>query len=72
MKKNHFDFSIITNIHNDHIDFHGNYENYKNAKLKICSEKGKTIFCTSDDYKAIAIAFVLGIEPTLNIEKLNL
>ena len=40
MKKNYFDFSIITNIQNDHIDFHGNFENYKNAKLKICSEKG--------------------------------
>ena len=72
MKKNHFDFSIITNIQNDHIDFHGNYENYKNAKLKICSEKGKTIFCTTDDYQAIAKGFVLGIEPTLNVEKLNL
>tara|TARA_B100000886_G_scaffold133063_1_gene89759 strand:+ start:5640 stop:6710 length:1071 start_codon:yes stop_codon:yes gene_type:complete len=72
MKKNHFDFSIITNIQNDHIDFHGNYENYKNAKLKICSEKGKTIFCTTDDYQEIAIAFASGIEPTLNVEDLNL
>ena len=72
MKKNHFDFSIITNIQNDHIDFHGNYENYKNAKLKICSEKGKTIFCTTDDYQEFAIDFVSGIEPKLNVEDLNL
>ena len=72
MKKNHFDFSIITNIQNDHIDFHENYENYKNAKLKICSDKGKTIFCTTDDYREFAIAFVSGIEPKLNDEDLNL
>ena len=72
MKKNLFDFSIITNIQNDHIDFHGNYENYKNAKLKICSEKGKTIFCESDDYQKIAIEFVSGIEPKLKVENLNL
>ena len=72
MKRNHFNFSIITNIQNDHNDFHGNYQNYKNAKLKICSQKGKTIFCTTDDYKEIAIAFVSGIEPKLNIEGLNL
>ena len=72
MKKNLFDFSIITNIQNDHIDFHGNYENYKNAKLKICSQKGKTIFCESDDYQKIAIDFVLGIEPKLKVKELNL
>tara|TARA_B100001989_G_scaffold136798_1_gene96901 strand:+ start:24550 stop:25620 length:1071 start_codon:yes stop_codon:yes gene_type:complete len=72
MKKNLFDFSIITNIQKDHIDFHGNYENYKNAKLKICSEKGKTIFCESDDYQNIAIEFVSGIEPKLKVENLNL
>ena len=72
MKKNHFDFSIITNIQNDHIDFHGNYENYKNAKLKICSEKGKTIFCATDDYREFAIAFVSDIEPKLKVEDLNL
>ena len=72
MKKNHFDFSIITNIQNDHIDFHGNYENYKNAKLKICSEKGKTIFCATDDYREFAIAFVSDIEPKLKVEDLSL
>ena len=72
MKKNLFDFSIITNIQNDHIDFHGNYENYKNAKLKICSEKGKTIFCESDDYQNIAIEFVSAIETKLKVENLNL
>ena len=72
MKKNHFDFSIITNIQNDHIDFHGNYENYKNAKLKICSEKGKTIFCATDDYREFAKAFVSDIEPKLKVEDLNL
>ena len=72
MKKNYFDFSIITNIQNDHIDFHGNFENYKNAKLKICSEKGRTIFCTSDDYEEIAKAFASDLESNLDGNDINL
>ena len=72
MKKNYFDFSIITNIQNDHIDFHGNFENYKNAKLKICSEKGRTIFCTSDDYEEIAKAFASDLESNLDANDVNL
>lgn len=62
MKDNNFDFSFITNIQNDHIDFHRNFENYKNAKLKICSEMGQTIFCKNDSYKEIAINFSSQIE----------
>ena len=72
MDKNLFNFSFITNIEKDHIDFHETFENYKNAKLRICSEKGKTIFCTSDDYREIAITFASGIESKLNVEKLKL
>ena len=62
MKDNNFDFSFITNIQNDHIDFHRNFENYKNAKLKICSELGQTVFCQNDSYKEIAINFVSEVE----------
>lgn len=29
---------IFTNLHEDHIDIHGSYENYKNAKLKLFSK----------------------------------
>lgn len=62
MEKNNFDFSFITNIHKDHIDFHGDFETYKKEKLKICSEKGQTFFCDEDDYRNIAINFVKKLE----------
>ena len=29
------DFGIITNISNDHLDYHGNFDNYLNAKLRL-------------------------------------
>lgn len=62
MKDNNFDFSFITNIQNDHIDFHKNFENYKNAKLKICSEMGQTVFCQNDSYREIAMNFASKVE----------
>lgn len=33
-----FDYSIITNIKSDHLDYHGNWENYANAKFKIIKQ----------------------------------
>ena len=62
MKKNDFDFSFITNIQRDHIDFHGDFEAYKKAKLKICSARGQTIFCQNDEYKELASNFVKKLE----------
>ncbi len=29
------DFGVITNISNDHLDYHGDFENYLNAKLRL-------------------------------------
>jgi UDP-N-acetylmuramoylalanine--D-glutamate ligase len=34
-----FDYSIISNITPDHLDHHGNMEEYKNSKLKILGNK---------------------------------
>jgi len=62
MQNNCFDFSVITNIQSDHIDFHGNFENYKNAKLKICPENMNTVFCQKDNYQKIVRDLVLRLE----------
>jgi UDP-N-acetylmuramoylalanine--D-glutamate ligase len=34
----YFDFSAILNITPSHLDHHGNFENYKNAKLRLTSQ----------------------------------
>ena len=66
LNKSSLDLSIITNISSDHLDFHGNYENYKKAKLKICSNKAKTFFANNIiDLKDLAF------EIASNLEKIN-
>lgn len=34
----HFDVAIFTNLTRDHLDYHGNMESYRNAKLRLFSE----------------------------------
>ena len=36
--------SIISNIKEDHISYHGSFENYKNSKIKICSNQDNKDF----------------------------
>ncbi|MFL2695724.1 MAG: Mur ligase family protein [Gammaproteobacteria bacterium] len=48
LNKSLLDLSVVTNISPDHLDFHGNFENYKKAKLKICNNKAKTFFLNND------------------------
>ena len=48
LNKSLLDLSVVTNISPDHLDFHGNFENYKKAKLKICNNKAKTYFLNNE------------------------
>ena len=44
--------SIISNLKEDHISYHGSFENYKNSKIKICSNQDNKDFTVLnfDDY----------------------
>ncbi|APJ02462.1 UDP-N-acetylmuramoyl-L-alanyl-D-glutamate--2,6-diaminopimelate ligase [Silvanigrella aquatica] len=53
------DAAIFTNLTQDHLDYHGNMENYRNAKLKlfteILKETGTAIICThNSEWKEFA------------------
>ena len=72
MEKNMFDLAIITNIERDHIQFHGTFKNYKEAKLKICRDQMKTIFCDGYDYETIAKKVAKDLEPDSNYDDLRL
>ena len=48
LNKSLLDLSVVTNISPDHLDFHGNFENYKKAKLKICNNRAKTFFANTN------------------------
>tara|TARA_B100001093_G_scaffold512003_1_gene581031 strand:- start:362 stop:1402 length:1041 start_codon:yes stop_codon:yes gene_type:complete len=50
MKENKLDFGILLNLNVDHLDYHGNFESYKNAKKKILFAKQKISY-ESDPYK---------------------
>ena len=71
MKNNFFDLAIITNIERDHIKYHGTFQKYKEAKLKICRSSIKSIFCDSDDYGAISIKVAKKLEPDCNYKDLK-
>jgi UDP-N-acetylmuramoyl-L-alanyl-D-glutamate--2,6-diaminopimelate ligase len=49
-----FDVGVITNISNEHLDYHGNYEDYVRAKLKLL-QMSKNAVVNKDDksYKKI-------------------
>ena len=72
MESNFFDLAIITNIEHDHIRFHGTFKRYKEAKLKICRDKIKTIFCDGHDYETIAKKIAKDLEPNSNYDDLKL
>jgi UDP-N-acetylmuramoyl-L-alanyl-D-glutamate--2,6-diaminopimelate ligase len=56
-----FDVAALTNITQDHLDFHGTFEKYREAKailftnLHIGAKKGKTAVFNTDDYSAKTI-----------------
>lgn len=49
-----FDGAIITNIREDHLDYHGTWENYANAKYKVIQKlkTGGRLVLNQDDEKA--------------------
>jgi len=71
MKNNLFDLAIITNIETDHIKFHGTFQKYKEAKLKICRDQIKTIFCEGHDYETIATKIAQDLEPNSSYDDLK-
>ncbi len=44
----HFDCGVFTNLTEDHLDYHGTFENYKNAKLKLFERCDKAIINRDD------------------------
>jgi UDP-N-acetylmuramoyl-L-alanyl-D-glutamate--2,6-diaminopimelate ligase len=65
-----FDVAVFTNLTQDHLDFHGTFEEYRRAKrrlfelLETSSKKGRTAVINADD--ASGAAMVAGLDvPTL-------
>jgi len=46
----HFEFALFTNLTQDHLDYHGNFENYANAKRKLFEICDTAIINADDPY----------------------
>jgi UDP-N-acetylmuramyl-tripeptide synthetase len=46
----HFNEGIFTNLTRDHLDFHGTFENYLNAKIKLFAQSGTAVINIDDPY----------------------
>jgi UDP-N-acetylmuramoyl-L-alanyl-D-glutamate--2,6-diaminopimelate ligase len=56
-----FDVKLLTNITQDHLDFHKSFENYRNIKMQFLSKAGitkETVAIYPEDYKKEAVPFV--------------
>lgn len=46
-----FDLAVLTNLSEDHLDYHGSFENYKAAKLSLFSSCKKAVINFDDMYR---------------------
>ena len=44
----HFDVGVFTNLTEDHLDYHGSFESYKNAKLRLFDNCDKAVINRDD------------------------
>ena len=56
-----FEIGAITNVTPEHLDFHGNMENYCRAKKKLFSKCKKAVIC-ADDYYTVSMYRDLEVE----------
>jgi len=49
-----FDVAVMTNLTQDHLDFHGSLEEYANAKWRLFSEFGPVVGCFNMDDSTVA------------------
>ena len=70
-----FDVAVLTNLTHDHLDFHGNFEAYRNAKRKLFLTAGEerskgplTAVLNLDDAEGAALANLLPKRLTFGID----
>lgn len=75
-----FDYGIYTNLTQDHLDFHKDFEDYFNAKLKLFKQSNKIIVNIDDDYserilkncKSEGVTYSIDKESDLRAEDIQL
>ena len=55
MKHARFDSGVLLNITKDHLEYHGNMENYIDAKIKAIKQAEKKVLCIDSEYTKNAI-----------------
>lgn len=65
-----FAIKILTNITQDHLDFHKTFEAYKNTKLSFMAE-GNNVKIYPEDYKKVTIDFNSPLLGQFNVENMQ-
>jgi len=64
-----FETAVLTNITQDHLDFHKTMENYARAKAKLFAMSKKSAINSDSDFAEICISSCVGEPLTYSIEK---
>lgn len=64
-----FEIGILTNLTSDHLDYHGNMENYRKAKEKLFERSHKSIINADDNYSESFISASKGKVLTYSLKK---
>ncbi len=63
----HFEAAVLTNLTEDHLDYHGNFENYKNAKLTLFKNSDFAVINFDEPQKDAFICAVDGKAVTYSL-----
>lgn len=73
-----FNIGVFTNLSKDHLDFHGTYENYLNAKIKLFKMCEKGLVNIDNEYgeevlkKAKCEIYTMGIDNEADVRAINI
>lgn len=65
----HYDIGIFTNLTQDHLDFHGSLENYREAKAKLFRQSNLSIINVDDENGKIILDRITGEKMTYGIKE---